>query len=129
MSQPPLQHLRGELVRVAEVGEPHEVCRGLLVLDAENSGDDLDLQPVAQEGALLGVDLAELSLQVLLGQDIEMFVIYFASECLVPVEMYHAVVAALGDGEELLLLRDLRVLSVSSSLPLRLLLLVLFHHF
>ena len=128
MSQPPLQHLRCELVGVAQVAKAHDLGGGLLVLDAENGGDHSDLQTVAQERALLSVNLTELCLQMLLGQEIEMFVEYFASEGLLSVEMYHTVVASFRHIEELLLLRDLRVLAVASCLPLGLLLLIFLHH-
>ena len=107
MSQSPLEHLCAELVRVPEVSEAHDVGCGLLVLDAEDGGDHLDLEAVTQEGALLSIDLTEPRLQVLLGQCAEMLVEYLASEGLVPVEVNDAVVTALGHCEELLLLRDL----------------------
>ena len=129
MSQPPLQHLRGELVSVAEVSEAYDLAGCLLVLDAENCWDHSDLQTVAQERTLFGIDLTELGLQVLLSQDIEVFVEYLASEGLLSVEMYHAVVASFRHIEELLLLGDLRVLAVASGPPLRLLLLLFLHHF
>ena len=107
MSQPPLQHLRSELVSVAQVRKSHDLAGCLLVLDAENSWDHSDLQTVAEERTLFGIDLTELGLQMLLSQDIEVFVEYFASEGLLSVEMYHAVVASFRHIEELLLLGDL----------------------
>ena len=107
MSKSPLEHLCAELVCVPEVGEAHDLARGLLVLDAEDGGDDLDLEAVTQEGALLSVNLTEPCLQVLLGQHAEVLVEYLASECLVPVEVDDAVITALGHCEELLLLRNL----------------------
>ena len=70
----PLHHLGGELVVVAEVGEADDVVARLAVLDEHDGGDDPDLQPLRQEGALLGVYLDELGLQVPLGQDPEVLV-------------------------------------------------------
>ena len=107
MSKSPLEHLCAELVRVAEIAEAHDVGCSLLILDAEDGGDDLDLEAVTQEGALLSVNLTEPRLKVLLGQCAEMLVEYLASECLVPVEVDDTVVTALGHCEELLLLRNL----------------------
>ena len=107
MSQSPLQHLRSELVGVAQLGKAHDVGGGLLVLDAENGGDHSDLQPVAEERTLFSVNLTELSLQMLLSQEIEVLVEYFASEGLLSVEMYHTVVASFRDIEELFLLGNL----------------------
>ena len=107
MGQSPLEHLCAELVSVAEVGKAHDLAGGLLVLDAEDGGDDLNLEAVTQEGALLGVDLTEPCLQVLFGQKAEMLVEYLASECLVPVEVDDTVVTALGHCEEFLLFRNL----------------------
>ena len=107
MCQSPLEHLCAELVSVAEVGKAHDLAGGLLVLDAEDGGDDLNLEAVTQEGALLGVDLTEPCLQVLFGQKAEMLVEYLASECLVPVEVDDTVVTALGHCEEFLLFRNL----------------------
>ena len=129
MGQPPLQHLRSELVSVAQVRKSHDLAGCLLVLDAENSWDHSDLQTVAQERTLFGINLTELGLKMLLSQDIEVFVEYLASEGLLSVEMYHAVVASFRNIEELLLLGDLGVLAVASRLPLRLLLLMFLHHF
>ena len=129
MSQSPLQHLRSKLVGVAQVGKPHDLGGGLLVLDAENGGDHSDLQPVAQERTLFSINLTELGLQMLLSQEIEVFVEYLAAEGLLSVEMYHTHVASFRHIEELLLLGDLGVLAVASGLPLGLLLLVLLHHF
>ena len=70
----PLHHLGGELVVVAEVREADDVVARLAVLDEHDGGDDLDPQPLREEGALLGVDLDKLGLQVLLGQDPEVLV-------------------------------------------------------
>ena len=128
MSQSPLEHLCAELVRVPEVSEAHDVGRGLLVLDAEDGGDDLDLEAVTQEGALISVNLTEPCLQVLLGQCAEMLVEYLASECLVAVEVDDTVVTALGHCEELFLLRNLGILSMTCTFPFDFLFLHLFHH-
>ena len=128
MSQSPREHLSAELVRVPEVAEAHDVGRGLLVLDAEDGGDDLDLEAVTQKGALISVNLTEPRLQVLLGQCTEMLVEYLASEGLVPVEVDDAVVTALGHCEELLLLRNLGILSMTCTFPFDFLFLHLFHH-
>ena len=59
---------------VAEVREADDVVARLAVLDEHDGGDDLDPQPLREEGALLGVDLDKLGLQVLLGQDPEVLV-------------------------------------------------------
>ena len=48
--------------------------RSLAILDEHDGGDDPDLEPLRQEWALLGVDLDELGLQVLLGQDSQVLV-------------------------------------------------------
>ena len=42
LGDPPFQHLRGELVGVAEIGEAHNVVLGLTLLDQGNCGDDFD---------------------------------------------------------------------------------------
>ena len=107
MRQSPLQHLCAELVCVSEIGESHDLAGGLLVLDAEHGGDDTDLEAVTQEGTLLSVYLTESRLDVFLGEQTEMLVEDFASECLVPVEVDHTVVTALGHCEKLFLLRNL----------------------
>ena len=49
-------------------------------LDKHDGGDDFDPQPLGEEGALLGVDLDKLGLQVLLGQDAQVLVYYLKGE-------------------------------------------------
>ena len=49
-------------------------------LDEHDGGDDFDPQPLGKEGALLGVNLDKLGLQVLLGQDAQVLVYYLKGE-------------------------------------------------
>ena len=113
---------------LTEVGEPDDVVPGLGALDAQDGGDDLDEQPLSEEGARLSVDLDELGLDVALGQDGEVLVHDLAAEGLVPVEVDQDLRRVFGRVEELLLLGDLGVLSVALVLvqPVGLLLLGLF---
>lgn len=78
-AQSPLQHLCSELVRVPQVGESHHVILGLPVLNQRQRGNHLDPQPLCQERRLLHIQLDELSLQVLLGQDDQVLVQDLAS--------------------------------------------------
>ena len=69
MTEPPGEHFGAEVVSVAEISEADDVAPGDGVLDHDHRGDRPDLQPVAQEGCLLRVDLDELCLHMLLGQN------------------------------------------------------------
>ena len=87
----------------------------------------LNFQSVTQEGRFFCVDFAELGLDVLLGEDGEVFVQNFAPERLVAVEVAHHVLRVLGNIEEFLLLGYLRVLAVPLLQPVLFLLLGLLH--
>ena len=118
-----------KLSLLTEVGEPDDVVPGLGALDARDGGDDLDEQPLSEEGARLSVDLDELGLDVALGQDGEVLVHDLAAEGLVPVEVDQDLRRVFGRVEELLLLGDLGVLSVALVQPVGLLLLGLLQGF
>ena len=128
VAKPPGEHLGAEVVGVAEIGEADDVAPGDGVLDHDHRGDRPDLQAVAQEGCLLRVDLDELGLHMLLGQDGHVLVQDLAPEGLLPIEVAHNVLRVLGHVEELLLLGDLGVLAVALLQPSLLLLLVFLHH-
>jgi len=46
----PLQHLGGEVVAVAKIGEADNEVLGLAVLHQSNGGYHLDAQPLGEEG-------------------------------------------------------------------------------
>lgn len=57
MPESPGKHLCAELVRVAEVGEADNVTSRHRVLDHDHCRDCPDLQSVAKEWSLLGINL------------------------------------------------------------------------
>ena len=57
MAKPPSEHLRAELIGVAEVCEADDVTARHRVLDHDHGWDCPDLESVAKEWSLLGVNL------------------------------------------------------------------------
>lgn len=98
----PLQHLRGEVVAVAQVREAHDEICGLGVLDQTQRGDDADVQALREEGAALHVQLHKAALQVLRSQPLQVQVHDLAARAVNLVEVTYDVFAFLGDLEKLL---------------------------
>eukprot|EP00968_Pinguiococcus_pyrenoidosus_P014890 scaffold1355_cov268-Pinguiococcus_pyrenoidosus.AAC.72 len=86
---------------------------GLSVLDEHDGRHHEDVQPLTEEGALLCVNLAEASLQVLRGQVAHPPVDDVAEPSSSAVEVHKHPVRLLGGIEELLLIRQLLVRAVA----------------
>lgn len=113
MCDAPLQHLGAEIVAVAQICEAHDVVLRFAVLDQGYARDDLNPQPLRQEGTLFGVHFAKLGLDVFGGQNFEVHVNDSAAGRRIPVEVAHDVGRFFTYLEELLFVRQLAVLAVT----------------
>ena len=109
----PLEHGRREVIAAAEVVEANDIVDRLAVArDAQRRQDD-DAQPLDEELALLGVDLDEARLDVLLRQPREVHVDDLAARRALAVEVADDRPALFVRVEERPLVGELRVVAVA----------------
>ena len=109
----PLEHLRVEIVTVAQVGEAHYIVNGLALFDERNRRYDFDFETFCKEMSALGVYFQKATLWMSSRQLFHMFVHDLAAKRAVAVKLAHDMLAFLACLEEFFLVGHLWITSVS----------------
>ena len=80
-SKSPFQHLCGKLVRVAQITESNHVVLCFPVYKQSQRRQNFDVQPLCQKRRLFCIQFDEFGLDVLFGQDGQVFVEDLTSTC------------------------------------------------
>lgn len=113
MGDAPLEHLGGEVIAVAQIGEADNEVLGFTVLHQGYSWYHLNAQTLCQEGTLLSIHLAEFGLDMLGSEYFQVHVHNATALGAVSVEVAHNVGRFLGYFEKLLLVGQLCIRSVA----------------